>query len=111
MTVLEYGNSPTTNAPADAAAPETELVSSVTQEGSVASDRTIEVRDPSVFPKTTAPNTSGPVSTEADSATRLQALLGMGSEIVAHSERRTDETLRPFPDDLNEFLRREHESL
>jgi len=35
----------------------------------------------------------------------------MGSEIVAHSERRTDETLRPFPDDLNEFLRREHESL
>jgi len=83
----------------------------VTLEGSVASDRTIEVRDPSVFPKTTAPNTSGPVSTEADSATRLQALLGMGSEIVAHSERRTDETLRPFPDDLNEFLRREHESL
>jgi len=111
--VLEYGSSSTTNAPADAAAPETKLMSSVTPEISpiIASEGAIEIGDPPVPRTATVMYSADPGSTAADPATRLQTLLSLGSEIVAHSERKTDQQPTWFHDELNTFLRREHESL
>jgi len=113
MSVLEYGNSSTTNAPADAAAPETKVMSSVTPEISpiIATEGAIEIGD-SPAPRTaTVTDSADPGSTPMDPATRLQTLLCLGSEIVAYSERTTDPPPSRFHDELNGFLRREHVSL